>query len=129
MQIVNPQKPVQSVAFLLIGVLSAITISAEPLAQALIALFVALGIAMSPDLQDALITIVRLVAQILVSAGVVQFAANLQKAAVTPIDNPTLAAGSIVNVEGTADQVEIQATPPGSTDIEGGQIGQPEAQE
>jgi hypothetical protein len=123
MKIVDPGRPVQSVAVVLMLVLSAITLSAEPLAAAVIQLVVALGVAMSPELQDALITVVRIVAQILVSAGVVQFAANLQKAAVTPVANPTLPAGSVVKVEGSEDQVEIQPSPPGPVAIEGGGVG------
>jgi hypothetical protein len=120
MQIVNPVKPVQSIAYVVIAVLAAITLSAEPLASALVQLFVAFGVALSQEQQDALITVVRIVAQILVSAGVVQFAAKQQEKNVTPMAAPVLPAGSVVTVEGSEDQVEIQPTPPGPVAIEGG---------
>lgn len=38
----------------------------------------------------------------------------------TPVANPTLPIGSIVNVEGSQDKVEIAANPPGPAAIEGG---------
>lgn len=37
---------------------------------------------------------------------------------VTPVANPTLPSGSVVNVQGTEDKVEIQPTPPGPTGID-----------
>lgn len=39
---------------------------------------------------------------------------------VTPIANPTLKAGTSVNVEHTSDSVIIAASPPGPTGVEGG---------
>lgn len=38
----------------------------------------------------------------------------------TPVSNPTLPPGSVVNVQGSEDKVEIQPTPPGPAAIEGG---------
>lgn len=123
MQLLDPQKPIQSVTYVVIAILSAVTLAAEPLASALIGLVVAFGAQLTQEQIDALITVVRIVAQILVSAGVVQFAANAQKAAVTPVANPTLPAGSVVNVQDSPDTVEIQPSPPGPVGIEGGNDG------
>lgn len=120
MQLVNPQKPVQSAAYLVIAVLSAVTLAAEPLATALIGLVVAFGLTMSQEQIDALVTVVRIVAQILVSAGVVQYAATATKAQVTPMANPTLPEGAEVNVLGTEDSVVIAPTPPGPAGVPGG---------
>jgi hypothetical protein len=41
----------------------------------------------------------------------------------TPVANPTLPPGSVVNVQGSEDKVEIQPTPPGPAAIEGGGVG------
>lgn len=41
----------------------------------------------------------------------------------TPVSNPTLPTGSVVNVQGSEDKVEIQPTPPGPTGVEGGPEG------
>lgn len=36
----------------------------------------------------------------------------------TPVSNPTLPTGSVVNVQGTEDKVEIAPTPPGPTGLD-----------
>jgi hypothetical protein len=120
MQLVNPQTPVKSIAYIVMAVLGAVIVGAEPLATALVQLFIAFGGSMTPEQTDALITVVRIVAQLLVTAGVVQIAANRQSDAVTPVANPTLPADSVVNVQGTEDKVVIAASPPGPIGYDGG---------
>ena len=119
MQMVNPNTPVKSIAYIVIALLSAVTLGAEPLASALVDLFIAFGGAMNDAQQEALITVVRIVAQLLISAGIVKVATDRQEAAVTPVANPSLPVGSTVNVIGSEDKVVIESSPPGPTGIEG----------
>ena len=62
-----------------------------------------------------------------VQALVIAFANALILAAVsiwaasrsTPVSNPTLPTGSVVNVQGSEDKVIIETSPPGPTGVEG----------
>lgn len=64
----------------------------------------------TPELQAVIIAF----ANAIILAAVAVWAAMR----VTPVSNPTLPQGSVVNVQGTEDKVEIQPTPPGPQGID-----------
>ena len=65
---------------------------------------------LQPETQAAIISVAN--------AAIVVITIFVTQRQVTPTSNPTLPTGSIVNVQGTEDKVEIAPTPPGPTGID-----------
>ena len=67
---------------------------------------------LSPEVQGSIIA--------LANSAIVVVTILLTQRQTTPISNPTLAAGTSVNVENSEDKVVIAPSPPGPTGVEGG---------
>ena len=70
---------------------------------------------LSPEAQGAIIAVAN--------SAIVVVTILLTQRQVTPVANPTLKAGTSVNVQDSADSVIIAASPPGPQGVEGGADG------
>jgi hypothetical protein len=66
---------------------------------------------LSPELQASIIAFAN--------AAIVVVTIVVTRSQVTPIANPTLKAGTSVNVQGSEDKVVIESSPPGPVGVEG----------
>jgi hypothetical protein len=123
MQLVNPRKPVQGIAYIVIALLGAIIVGADPLVSAVLDALIAFGSTMTEAQRESIETLARIVFQLIGAAGIVKIGANVGESQVTPTAHPRLEAGSEVEVLSragnvTGDLVRIEASPPGPSAID-----------